>query len=54
MMMLTARYFEEDGKRVCEWIAECRRKSNKMSERVTRRWQEGLRDKSSMTDPLLH
>ena len=51
--VLTARYFEEDGKRVCKWIAECRRKSNKMSEGVTRRWQKGLRNKSSMTDPLL-
>ena len=37
--MYTARYFHEDEKRACEWITECRRKSDKLSEGVMR-WQK--------------
>ena len=35
--MVTARYFQEDMKSVCEWITECRTKAYKSSEAVTRR-----------------
>ena len=41
--VLTARYLQEDedGKCVCECIAECRRKSDKLGEGVMR-WQRRL------------
>ena len=29
--MVTARYFKEDGKSVCEWITECRTKAYKLN-----------------------
>ena len=35
--MVSARYFQEDGKSGREWIAECRKKAYESSEAVTRR-----------------
>ena len=29
--MVTARYFQEDGKSVCEWITECRTKAYELN-----------------------
>ena len=37
--VLTARYFQKNGKHVYEWIAGCKMKSDELSEDATRRWQ---------------
>ena len=34
--MFTARYFQEDGKSVCEWIIECRVNAYELGNGVTR------------------
>ena len=52
--MLTARYFEEDRKCVCKWIAEYRRKSDKLSEGVMRRWQNKRQSSIVMDLSMLH
>ena len=39
MNMVTARYFQEDGKYVHKWITECRMKGYKLSEAFTKRAQ---------------
>ena len=49
--MLTARYFQEDGKLICEWVAECRRNSDYLVKELQ---GDGKKERRSSIDrPIL-